>query len=218
MTDLYLSRLILDPRSRQVQSEINNYYQMHRTIMKAFVEKREKAGVLFRLESQRRKNDLVLLVQSTAAPDWDKLKERSYLQAPDPFYWLPNPVVKELDLDLKENQILNFRLRANPTIKKKREGQASNRVPLVREENQGSWLQRKAQQSGFRIIRYNISEQSKRIGWKRNDHDSKKLTIYEVQFDGLLQVTDPPAFQLALRQGIGPAKAFGCGLLSLAPG
>jgi len=36
-------------------------------------------------------------------------------------------------------------------------------------------------------------------------------------FDGSLTVSDESAFIALLRSGIGPAKAFGCGLLSVAP-
>lgn len=34
-------------------------------------------------------------------------------------------------------------------------------------------------------------------------------------FDGVLGVTDAEAFRVALREGVGPAKAFGFGLLSI---
>jgi CRISPR system Cascade subunit CasE len=35
-------------------------------------------------------------------------------------------------------------------------------------------------------------------------------------FDGILTVTDAEALIQEMMQGIGPAKAFGCGLLSIA--
>ena len=38
-----------------------------------------------------------------------------------------------------------------------------------------------------------------------------------VLFDGLLEVTDPGLFRQAIAVGIGPGKAFGCGLMSIAP-
>jgi CRISPR system Cascade subunit CasE len=44
-----------------------------------------------------------------------------------------------------------------------------------------------------------------------------KLTLLAVQFDGLLQVTDPDHLRESVEGGIGSAKAFGLGLLSLAP-
>jgi len=39
------------------------------------------------------------------------------------------------------------------------------------------------------------------------------MTHFTVRFDGLLRITDPDAFRATLIRGIGPAKAFGCGLM-----
>src|SRR5690606_23959414 len=46
---------------------------------------------------------------------------------------------------------------------------------------------------------------------------SRTVTIRRVQFDGVLAVTDADQFRSTLTQGVGPAKAYGCGLLTLAP-
>ena len=43
------------------------------------------------------------------------------------------------------------------------------------------------------------------------------MTIEAVRFEGTLIVNDPTVLVSAVRSGIGPGKAFGCGLLSLAP-
>ena len=40
--------------------------------------------------------------------------------------------------------------------------------------------------------------------------------IQPVSFQGILQVTKPTSLKKMIVNGIGPAKAFGCGLLSLA--
>lgn len=47
--------------------------------------------------------------------------------------------------------------------------------------------------------------------------DQGGLTFRAVDFNGHLQVTDPAALLAAVAAGLGPAKAFGFGLLSLAP-
>ncbi len=55
---LYLSRLLLNPLSRQVMGEIAHPYEMHRTLMRAFpkatdetqFKARDEFGVLFRTE------------------------------------------------------------------------------------------------------------------------------------------------------------------------
>ncbi|MEG3626591.1 type I-E CRISPR-associated protein Cas6/Cse3/CasE [Streptomyces poriticola] len=43
------------------------------------------------------------------------------------------------------------------------------------------------------------------------------VTLVTVTFDGRLEVTDPDLMRRTLTRGIGKAKAYGCGLLTLAP-
>ncbi len=56
---------------------------------------------------------------------------------------------------------------------------------------------------------------------KQSDAVEPACTAVElriVQFDGLLEVTDPARFGESLLGGIGSGKGFGCGMLSLARG
>ncbi|GAA1008177.1 CRISPR-associated protein Cse3 [Streptomyces sp. F-3] len=46
---------------------------------------------------------------------------------------------------------------------------------------------------------------------------SRPVTLVTVTFEGRLEVTDPEALRRTLTQGIGRARAYGCGLLTLAP-
>ncbi|MCT7353120.1 type I-E CRISPR-associated protein Cas6/Cse3/CasE [Streptomyces sp. 15-116A] len=50
----------------------------------------------------------------------------------------------------------------------------------------------------------------------RRDRD-KPVTVVTVTFEGRLEVTDPAALRRTLTQGVGRARAYGCGLLTLAP-
>lgn len=45
----------------------------------------------------------------------------------------------------------------------------------------------------------------------------KPVALACVTFDGRLEVTDPDALRRTLTQGVGRAKAYGCGLITLAP-
>ncbi|MEW6568790.1 MAG: type I-E CRISPR-associated protein Cas6/Cse3/CasE [Chloroflexota bacterium] len=216
---MYLSRLMLNPQSRQVQRETINPYQMHRTIMRGFAHRRDQASALHRLDVHPRSGAITLLVQSLAEPDWEWLAERDYLLPADPLGGLENPAVKSFDLRLRANQVLNFRLRANPTIKKVRrdergERRNSNRVPLVHAEQQAAWLERRADENGFRLLQVDVGQSQELVGHK--EESGRPITVYTVQFDGRLQVADPARLRQAVAKGIGPAKAFGCGLLSLA--
>lgn len=215
---MYLSRLILNPRNRRVQREVADPYQMHRSLMRAFPDDLapEAERVLFRLEVRPRTDGLLLLVQSWSLPDWSWLAEpnaRDYLLPVDE----SNPAVKPFDLNLSSGQVLAFRLRANPTVKRKFESGDHKRVGLYREAEQREWLKRKGESGGFQVLFVRISNQDTVHGHVYRDDTRHKLHFLSVQFDGLLQVTDPDRLQGAVRRGVGSGKGLGFGLLSLAP-
>jgi CRISPR system Cascade subunit CasE len=212
---IYLSQLILNPASRMVQSECQNPYEMHRTLMHGFANKRRETNVLYRLDIHPYSGMMALLVQSTIEPDWQPLSQVGQWE-----YLLAPPQWKAVELDLPNGRSLQFRLTANPTIKKVRrdehgQRQNSNRVPLVHEAAQIEWLQKQAAAHGFRLLDLAISQPQRQTGWQKDN--GRPLTLYTVQYNGRLQITDATQFTHALHTGIGPAKAFGCGLLSLAP-
>ncbi len=220
---MYLSRLILNPRSRQVRSELARPYAMHRTLLNAFpqgevhVERtaEDAIGLLYRIDEDARTGALHLLVQSQRPPSWALLADRDYL--------LPvadNPATREVDLQLQVGQALAFRLRANPTKRLSAgKGNKGKRIGIYKEEEQEAWLQRKGDQHGFRVLHVQLSrsdmlKQADVIRDKEGDvHD---LKLFSVQFDGVLQVVDTERFVQAIGAGIGSGKAFGCGLLSVA--
>lgn len=220
MTQLYLSRLLLNPRSGQARREMHDPYNLHRTLMYAFADKRDQSGVLHRLDTDSRSGLRFLLVQSQVEPDWSYLVEKAYLMPPNPFVPDENPAVKLFNLSLRTGQILRFRLVANPTVK-----QDGKRRPLLKQKERYEWLKtigtgderKKRDSRGFKVLEMDLQQpriQSSRI--HRDNQISHKLTLNIVQFDGFLQVIDPDKLLTAVRTGIGPAKAFGCGLLSLA--
>jgi CRISPR system Cascade subunit CasE len=222
MTTIYLSRLYLNPTNPRARRELANVYELHRTVMRGFPEQLpEGERVLFRLDEDRDGRP-TLLVQSQTVPDWSGLPA-GYLLAADPFDPIPNLAVKRVALEFAPGQWLRFRLRANPTVKKDRPGQKQGRrVAVVREEAQLAWLGRKAEVGGFcfRPTDVRVTEPGREFGLTKEDSQTGKrhrLELHVVQFDGLLQVTDPVGLAKTLRAGIGPAKGFGCGLLSLAP-
>jgi len=217
---MYLSRLILNPRQRRIQREVANPYELHRSLMRAFPDDLQEGDerVLFRLETSP-SGTLTLLVQSWMLPDWSCLAQpdfRGYLLPVGE----PNPAVKSFDLDLAPGQTLAFRLRANPTVKhwypNEKGEKRPKRVGIYDEEEQIEWLRRKGKLGGFRLVSARTGGQEDVGGKIKHDEGTHKLKLAAVQFDGLLQVTDPDRLHEAVRQGIGSAKGFGFGLLSLA--
>ena len=220
---MYLSRLFLNPRSRQVQREIAHPYQMHKTLLRAFpTPLPPEERVLFRLEIHPRTGQPVVLVQSQTRPNWAFLQEADRGRYLLPGWELPpevreNPQIKAVELRLRRGQRLVFRLFANPTKKIKVEGRKNGqRVELYREEDQRRWLERKVRAAGARLIEVRIGQGRKFTDFQRRADQSHRLTFYGVRFDGLLMVEDPEALLAAIHQGIGSGKGMGFGLLSVA--
>lgn len=209
---MYLSRLILNPLSRQVQKEIAEPYQMHRTILQFFADPANpEERVLFRVDPNPRTSIPTLLMQSQQRPIFDHLPRNgrdSYLfDCQD-----ENPAVKTFEPKFHPGQVLSFRLLANPTIRreKKRRG-------LLTPEEQASWIKRKASAGGFQMLQLRIEPKSPIQGPIFKDDVRHDLMISTALYEGLLAVSNAELFLLAVKNGIGSAKGLGCGLLSIVP-
>ena len=219
---MYLSRLTLNPRSRQVQRELADPYQLHRTILSGFpAQLPADERVLFRLEQEPRRGLITILVQSQHKPDWGSLtaKGKDYLLPSEnlPDDW-ENPALKPVELQLQPGQLLTFRLQANPTAKKavqdKKNGQ---RVGIYEEAAQIQWLERKLAEAGSRLISVRTTRSDQLTGSLYRGEQKHTMTFCAVQFEGILQVQEGEGLRTAVINGIGSAKGFGFGLLSLAP-
>jgi len=209
---MYLSRLILNPRCRRTQQELAAPYEMHRTIMQGFPDDLNGQQVLFRVDVDRHSGMPTVLVQSGQAADWSFLdSEREYLLDPQ-LLAKPNPTQKEFDLPVTAGQRLAFRLRANPTFR--RDGK---RLAWLEEKDQRKWLSRKAETGGFRVLSILVVPEGMVKVEKHASEATHDISVYSVRFEGLLVVTNPDTFRETVATGIGPAKAFGFGLLSVAP-
>jgi CRISPR system Cascade subunit CasE len=217
---MYLSQLVLDCRERTARHALANAYEMHRLLSRGYAYPRDgsQSAILFRVE-QRGSGAPTVLVQTAQAPDWGLLPQ-GLLQAVAG----PKPLD---DLRFQLHQRLRFRLRANPT-KRLRAGSPAiagaaidprwidRRVGLAREADQLAWLARKGQHHGFRILDVGIVPEGE-VRFRKTV-EGAVLTFLAVRFDGLLEVTAAESFLEILRVGVGPAKAFGFGLLSVGPG
>jgi CRISPR system Cascade subunit CasE len=227
---MFLSKLVLNSRDRHARRDLASPYEMHRSLWRAFPDN-DPGRVMFRVDPDQAGAPRVVLVQSNLQPEWKRLDELG--QA----YLLARPELKEFQPSFAPGQRLRFRLRANPTKKvggatkeerlagKKDHGQ---RLALLREEDQVAWLLHKGKQGGFSIPGAWEETDRRKVpnfrvdvipeGWVRCGKDGHTDgRFYGVRFEGMLEVTDPECFLKTLGDGIGPAKGFGFGLLSLAP-
>ena len=203
---MYLSKLVLDPTSYRVQKDLGNPYQLHRTIMKAFPdnlkENNSNGRILFRINKNGNKRYPSVLIQSLLCPDWSYLINNGD-------YLLEDPVFKQFNYpNFTKGAKFWFRLFGNPT--KKVNGK---RIGMYKEDEQYNWLQRKGKQGGFRLFHVSINRKEE-VRAKANKN-SKKITLYGVQFEGVLQVVDSKKFETSMLNGIGSGKAFGLGFLTI---
>ena len=206
---MYLSKLVLDPHSRQVQRELGNRYELHRTLASAFSsEIYPQERLLYRLETSHTQPYLVILLQSMTVPEWSALAQKSYLQEP--------VQVKHFEPRLQNGERFLFRMVANPTRRLRGNEKDGKRVALYREEDQLEWILRKAGQHGFKLRAVQITNLGNEFSYKVIDKERKLLTHHGVRFEGVLEVLKEEPFRISLERGIGSGKGFGFGLLSLA--
>ena len=225
---MILTRLFLNGASRDVQRCIGDAHHLHARVMSMYPpgqgrEPREKLGILHRLEVSEREGTIVLLVQSPTAPALESLPA-GFL---DPRAGDEASAAKSLDVLhglLSKGARLRFRLRANPArkidTKTGADGVRRNgrRVPLRGDEARVAWLARKLRDSGLRLV---VEGGSMLVvqrpeGLSRGRRNGLEITHEAHVFEGVVEVDDPALAWAAVQKGIGPGKAFGFGLLSLA--
>lgn len=200
---MFLTQLQLDLRSAQARRDLADPYDMHRTLVRAFVQDdgQRPPRFLWRVEPGEAGT---VLVQSASPSDWGFLLDlQGYLAGGR------TPVTKAFEPAalLRQGARYRFRLVANPTVT--RDGR---RLALVGEEAQLAWLGRQGPRAGFDVTGAIISGGD----WVRSRKGSGQVSLSRVCFEGELQASDPDRMAGAMAAGIGPGKAFGCGLLSVA--
>lgn len=197
---MYLSRLLL------TGEQLHNPYEIHRTLWAAFPDAPDQIrDFLFRVEQSSSRQAQVLM-QSQRQPLAEAANVRLLASKP-------------LELNMPEGSQLRFLLMANPvkTIVDEQGRQDSNgevkkcRVPLINEEQQVAWLRRKLADAA--LVSQVAIEKQLPLHFRKGNKPGK---IQPYAFKGVLHVTNVSALRDLMLQGIGPAKAFGCGLLSLA--
>ena len=205
---MYLTRLRLDPAHPQARRDLASAYEMHRTLARVFApaDATPPDRFLWRLEPVRPSELPALLVQAAAPGRWDIIKALAgYAPNIDP--------EKHVDTDhlVQPGRDYLFRLLANATVTR-----AGKRYGLRDEESLRGWIERQARQHGFGLLDVAICGQPRRSIQRRNSR-AGRVVLDCALFEGRLRAEDAPALRSALIAGIGHGKAFGMGLLSLAP-
>jgi CRISPR system Cascade subunit CasE len=218
---MYLSRLVLNPKSSEVRRDLRDCHELHRTLLRGFPDgipgdtPRKTVGLLHRVEPARDTDTVVVLVQTRDRPDWSRL--------PDGYAVDSSSRGQKWSL-VRTGAVLPFRLRANVTkkvdTKTGADGQRRHgkRVPLRGDATLLDWLAKRASRSGFELApsAFDAGFPDVRVIPERDVLGKRGLLVFgSALFEGRLRVVDLAAFKSTIADGVGPGKAFGFGLLSV---
>lgn len=233
----YLSAVPINPARPYARSLLKSPTAVHDALMHGFPSSPYDERTLWRWEARERGYRPRLLILSRTKPDWSHIVERAGWPATP----AGEPVIKDYQpvLDgVRTGRAYEFRVDANPSLNAcgPRNGPKTRRRPTLNEREDRAWLLRVADKNGFEIplttpepsilgLDQNVeqtyaftAEHMQNTSFYQDDGKrGKRVTIVRAAFRGVLLVTDPHLFRQALMGGIGRAKAYGCGLLTLSP-
>lgn len=216
---MYLSRIALNANLRKTMQAFASPRILHGAVEASFQdsvnEKRKR--ILWRID--RLKGVYYLLVLSEKQPDFSHIVEQ-FGHAGNAGQWETKNYSSLLER-LKEDQVWQFRLRANPvrnsSMEKKQKTGRGKVFAHVTQIQQKQWLLNRAQTNGFLLTEDSFDVIHSE--WKKftKPGDNKHVvSLRVVDFEGLLTITDGECFRKTLLTGIGRGKAYGCGLLTIA--
>lgn len=190
------------------------------------VKRNSGSGFLFRIDPHPGGN-VSILVLSALEPDWDyAFHNAGYLLAGP-------PETKNYSYSLIEGDKYRFRIRVNLSKKSSEhrkevakvdksgiQKSQGKRVSLTWDEKENpdevisEWFNQKCSLCGFEIYKLKVIN----VGWVYGSKsDKKSMKFRSALLEGTLKVTNSPKFLEEVPFGIGSAKSFGFGLLSIAP-
>lgn len=194
---MFLSKISMDLSRREVALDLADRDRLHRKMLLLFPDfpggapnARERLGILFRVEAP------IILLQSKIAPVDTRIPAGYKITA--------TKDVSQVYSSVSSGKEYRFRLEANVAY---RDSETRRRRPLETEEDIDEWIHRKGAQGGFQVVDYGMEILPPIL--------ARKGRFTATRFDGVLKVNDPTSFTKILADGVGPAKVYGLGMLSV---
>lgn len=203
---MYLSRIKLNTQIRNTIKLFGSQQVAHAAIEACFTG--ENSGrKLWRLDYYKGQPYILLL--SPQMPDLTSFIEQfGYRDKPAE----TKDYQKVLDA-VQNGGVYQFRLTANPVRSVKVEDHDRGKIYAhVTVAQQEAWLRTKSEKNGFKLRDFAVVYREH----KKFKRQEKYVTISMATYEGVLEITDVNLFKKALVGGIGRAKSYGCGLLTLA--
>lgn len=241
----YLSSIRVNPMRTASRPALRSPHRIHGMIAAALPDGLDGDRPLWRIDHDNPHRPR-LTVLTRAKPDWTHVVEQiGWPTADDPYRVEDySPLFahlsrgREFAFRITVNPVQNTRSPEKPTPNQQRrmeEGQRrAFRLNHRTAAHQLDWLINRTQRHGFDIpvgshhptapgfddnpppapdVR--ITHRATVKFTKRNEQ--RFIVLTTATFEGRLTVTDPDRLRESLLDGIGPAKSYGCGLLTLAP-
>jgi len=218
---MFLTRFQINPARRGARKLLSSPHAMHAAVRAAFArpEDHERAGTrtLWRIDTPATAS-VHLYIVSPGQPDLTHLVEQAGWPTTDT--WVTRDYDGLLD-SLSAGQRWAFRLTANPTRsgRKTADAKDTQRFAYIREEEQAAWLTGRAHRHGFTVAVQSDGQPNLQLH-RRQTQTFKRgmgtVTLTTVSYDGILDITDVTEFRHTLTSGLGHARGYGCGLLTLA--
>lgn len=226
---MYLSKIPLAPQRRQTRRMLGSPQVMHAMVMRACTtgstEPQTEGRVLWRVD--RGSYGTVLYLVSPSQPWLNQIIDEACLSGAEVRTADYGPFLERL----ADGQSWAFRLTANPVHSELRgPHERGKRYGHVTPAQQAQWLSTRASKHGFELIpdasglqedepspALVVRRERPVFRRRRTENDGRdRVTINRVTFEGALRVSHADTLRRALVNGIGPSKAYGCGLLTLA--
>lgn len=221
---MYFTRCPINAARRGARSLLASPHRMHAAVLSGFgpgeAADTGRGRVLWRVD--RREHVTELFIVSPGRPDLTHVVEQAGW--PTTHTWQTTeygPFLGKLDV----GQRWAFRLAANP-VHSVSTGIGNRGKPMahVTAQQQLRWLLQRAERMGARLIdedevpTVEIVRRDVQTFTKGETSGSRhRVTLATAVFDGVLSVVDAGRLRSVLVEGLGRARGYGCGLVTLAP-
>ncbi|MCZ9348696.1 type I-E CRISPR-associated protein Cas6/Cse3/CasE [Streptomyces mutabilis] len=206
-----LARIRLNPHSRNVQRDLRDATQMHRTVMRMVPDNlgdapRQQTGLLYRLDETD--TSTTLLVQAT---------QLDPARLPTGYGQADVKSLAPMFTALRQGLGVRYRIVLNPAKRERlpldEKGKRGRIVPLAGADAD-QWWARRAAEAGLDL---HVMTPTTMDPARPRSTATQPMRHSLIRYDGTATITDPTTLTHALRTGIGRAKPYGAGLLSIAP-
>lgn len=214
---VWLTRIVPDPRSRDARHDARSAVDTHRRLMSLFPDQagpdpRARFGILHRVDDTPAGPHL--LMQSNQEPDLGQLPT-GYGTA------TTRPLDALLDA-LRPGLTIRYRCAASAVRKPGTTTRAAYNLPAVVPLSgtaADEWWMRQADTAGLKVLTLHSQPLDAAHGVRgtRGSGNEQRIRHSRTRFDGTATIIDPDQLRRQITAGIGRGKAYGCGLLSIAP-